>query len=412
MADSKNKINTRSDKMNKKLPIVVIGQNYCTSLGIIKALGEAGFRVEVGRRTIGKSHFSTPDMKSKYVDKAIYLHTGSDDEMIKSIIENFAPSYDRKIIIPTDDFCVALIDRYYDELSIYFILPNVKNKQGAVSRLMDKSLQNELAEKSGIKVASSLIIQISSKDNIVIPENTPYPCLIKPIESVGHPKSYIQKCENREELITKISKVAQKQDCSMLVEQFIDIEKEYTIPGIAIGDDVIIPAVIEKFRTGDGEHKGVTISGKVRNSNIIGDIVGKLKAFVGGTGFQGIFDIELMQSKDELFFNEINLRNGAAGYSLTKSGINLPAMYVDYLTNQIEQESQEQFTPELTFVNEKAALENYISGFCSFRTLIKTITNADIKFILISNDINVYLRFCLISLGLIIRKSLGYNCKP
>ena len=391
--------------MNKCLPIVVIGQNYCTSLGIIKALGEAGYRVEVGKRVTGKPILYSPEMKSKYVDKAIYLHTGNDAEMINTIVQHFAVSDGKKILIPSDDYCVALIDRHLEELSQYFMFPHVKYEQGAASRLMDKSVQNAWAKKCGIKVANSVIIKVSQKEAAVIPEHTPYPCMTKPIESVGHPKSYIRKCENRDELTAHISRVAQEQECTLLVEQFIEIEKEYTIPGIAIGESVIIPAAIEKFRTGNGYHKGVTISGVVKNSDVLGEIVCKLKSFVGETGFQGIFDIELLQSKDGLFFNEINLRNGAAGYSLTKSGINLPAMYADYLLNH-EREQLIEFTPGQTFVNEKAAMENYAGGFSSFRTLIKTITEADIKFILCANDIKSCFSFFLLPLDYAIRKLL------
>lgn len=395
--------------MNKCLPIVVIGQNYCTSLGVIKALGEAGYRVEVGKRVIGKHNFRTPEMKSKYVDKAIFLQTGPDTKMINTIVQHFAVSDGKKILIPADDFCVALIDRHLNELSQYFMLPHVKHEQGAASRLMDKSAQNAWAKKCGIKVANSVIIKVSQKEAVVIPENTPYPCMTKPIESVGHPKSYIRKCANCDELTAHISRVAQEQECSLLVEQFIEIEKEYTIPGVAIGNTVIIPAAIEKFRTGDGHHKGVTISGVVKNSDVLGGIVGKLKSFVGKTGFQGIFDIELLQSKDGLFFNEINLRNGAAGYSLTKSGVNLPAVYVDYLMGYERAQSIAQFTSGRTFVNEKAALENFGEGFSTFRTLIKTITDADIKFILCSNDIKASLNFFLLSINVGIRKFLRAN---
>lgn len=390
--------------MNNCLPIVVIGQNYCTSLGIIKALGEAGYRVEVGKRVMSTFHFHTPEMKSKYVDKAVFLHTGPDTEMISTIVQHFAVPDGLKILIPADDFCVALIDRNLEELSQYFLLPHVKHEQGAASRLMDKSVQNAWAKKCGIKVANSVIIKVSQKEAAVIPENTPYPCMTKPIESVGHPKSYIRKCANCDELMAHISRVAQEQECTLLVEQFIEIEKEYTIPGIAIGETVIMPAAIEKFRTGDGHHKGVTISGVVKKSDLLGDIVGKLKSFVGQMGFQGIFDIELLQCKDGVFFNEINLRNGAAGYSLTKSGINLPAIYADYLMNYERPQSAVQFTPGRTFVNEKAALENFGAGYSSFRTLIKTITDADIKFILCVDDIKACFSFIKQPLYHLIRK--------
>lgn len=393
--------------MKNNLPIVVIGQNYCTSLGVIKALGEAGYRVELGKRINRQPRFYTPEMKSKYVDKAAYLHTATDDEMIKSVLKNFADSNKgRKILIPTDDFCVALFDRHFDELSQYFILPNVNKRQGAVVELMNKDCQNALARKCGINVAESVTISVTSEEKAVIPHNTPFPCFIKPITSVGNPKSYSRKCENRETLADIIFQIAQEHECTLLAEQYIEIEKEYTIPGIAIGGEVIIPAILEKFRTGEGAHKGVTIAGRVHNSGKLGDFVGKLREFVSQSCFQGIFDIELLQSKDELYFNEINLRNGAAGYSLTKSGINLPAMYVYYLEESIIPQISYDFEAGRTFVNEKAALENYLDGYSTFGKMLKNIYTANIKFVLGFNDNRACRRFWLLALYLISKKYL------
>lgn len=395
--------------MNEKLPIVVIGQNYCTSLGLVKALGEAGYRVEIGRRVVGHPRFSTPEMKSKYVDKAVVLHTGSDRDMIDAVIKNFAVPYDKKVLIPSDDFFVALIDRHLDEFARFFVVPNVRNEQGAVERLMDKSRQNEIARKCGIKVVESVIIKIVSSKEPVIPENTPFPCFIKPLTSVGYPKSYSQKCETRKELLSVASQIAQERECTLLAEQFVEIEKEYTIPGIAVGTEVIIPAVLEKFNTGEGEHKGVTVIGRVHKSNVIGNLTNKLKTLMHEFGFQGIFDIEILQSKGELFFNEVNLRNGAAGYSLTKSGVNLPAMYADYLVKSVKPKLSLSFKDGCTFVNEKAALEYYLGGYGTFRTFVKTIANADIKFVLSTNDMKAYFSFCLLFLRSMIKKAFCFS---
>lgn len=406
MVDIKDKTCSWKDKMKNDLPVVVIGQNYCTSLGIVKALGEAGYRVEIGKRVIATPRFLTPEMKSKYVGKAIYLHMGSDEEMIKAIIDNLAVPNSKKVLIPSDDFCVALIDRNFNELSRYFILPNSGNKQGCIEKIQDKKYQNEIAEKCGMMVTDSVMIEVMPNESVVIPDNTPFPCFIKPLTSVGNPKSYSQKCTDREELERSLSQVAKGGGCVMLVERFVEIEKEYTIPGISIGREIIIPSVIEKFRTGDGAHKGVTISGRVHKSDKIGEIVDKLKMFVGELGFQGIFDIELLQCRGQFFFNEINLRNGAAGYSLTKSGVNLPAIYVDYCVKSVKPQSPFFFKEGYTFVNEKAALENYIGGYSSLGTLLRTIGNTDIRFILSHDDIKACFRFLLLSLYLIGKKLL------
>lgn len=408
MVEIKTETDSRNSKMRKTMPIVVIGQNYSTSLGIIKALGEAGYRVEVGRRVMRKPRFITPEMKSKYVDKTAILYTCSDEVMIENIIQNFAVSDSKKLLIPSDDFCVALMDRNYDCLSQYFILPNSRNKQRAVTGIMNKDYQNEIARKCAIKVTDSVIIKVRKNEPIVIPQDTPFPCFIKPVTSVGYPKSYSQKSENKECLTDILSQLSQEQEyCTFIAERFVEIEREYTIPGIAVNNQVIIPAILEKFDIGSGAHKGVTIAGRVHKSSEAGDIVDKLKSFVGELGFQGIFDIELFWCKGEYYFNEINLRNGAAGYSLTKSGINLPGMYADYLMKAISPPLVHDFESGRTFVNEKAALENYCDGYSNFRTLCKTIGKADIRFILSINDIKACIVFCLLSIALIIRKYSG-----
>lgn len=392
--------------MDKTSPIIIIGQNYCTSLGIIDALGEAGYRCELAKRIgVWKPHFC-PDLRSKYVDKAMFIKVDDDDKMTSFLINNYSENSKKKLIIPSDDFSAALLDRNLDKLSDFFIFPNVKNKEGALSKYMNKMLQKEIATKCNMSVTSSCIIEVIRGKHITIPSNIQFPCFTKPHTSIMNPKTYCKKIDSYDELQKFLLEVADEREaCNIIVEQYVDAIKEYTIPCLSIGENVIIPAVIEKIRIGKGEHSGVTISGKVLDINTVGEYAKYISKFIQHIGFQGICDIELIRSKEKIYFNEINLRNGAAAYSVTKSGINLPATYADYIFERKSlKNNNHDFKFNSIFVNEKAALDNYISGFSSFNTLYKTLKYADIHFLLKKSDITAMISFSLLFCSNVLKK--------
>ena len=103
--------------------------------------------------------------------------------------------------------------------------------------------------------------------------------------------------------------------------------------------------------------------------------------------------------------NEVNLRYGAAGYAVTAVGINLPSMYVDYLygktssfTNPIEDEK--------VFVSEKAELDDYEAGFCSWNEYRSEIKRADIHFMYGKGDTPSKRAFKLLELKTRLKKML------
>lgn len=394
-------------KEYKELPIVIIGQNYSTSLGVIKALGEAGYRCEVAKRVYHHTpRLASPEQKSRYVDRYEYIVTGDDSLMVEKIISGFSDVSAKKILIPTDDYSTALIDRNEEEFSRHFIVPNAKGPYGSASSLMDKHYQKQIVRQFGIMAVDTSVVDCRTKETIVIPDTITYPCFIKPLASAGHSKSLIQKCYSKGELQKALFDIADSNGCQMLVEKYVDIEREYTIPGMAINGQVEIVALFEKSKTGSGNHKGVTICGKVVPANICPSVIEKLKDLIKGIGFQGIFDIELLYSNGKYYFNELNLRNGAAGYALTHSGLNFPALYVNALLGKPIQWGYLLGNLKFgkTFVNEKAALDYYLAGYCSFSEFVRTIKRADIRFITTSNDFKPFLYFLrLIILSVISR---------
>ena len=367
--------------------VIVIGQNYSTSLGIIKAVGEFGFSCGVVKTTTGKKVLS-PELKSKYVKKYVFARKYNEGEILNRLLE-FSSSK-KKVLLPSDDYSSSFLDRHYNELSVSFYLPNAQRTEGCMQKYFDKSLQKEIAHQFGLSVPQTWTI--NTREKIETLHDVVFPCITKPQESIGSPKSFIRKCQTKEELMTVLNEILRGSTPDILIEQFVEIENEYTVSGVAYGGKVIIPAFMKKTRTGSGIHKGVTISGVVKRALDYQGTVEKLKGLVREMNIEGIFDIELFESKGRFFFNEINLRYGAAGYAVTKSGYNIPACFVNCCLGQQSDLSDNYIIEEKSFVSDKAALDSYSAGNLEWSELWRLLRDSDIRF-LGKDDFGPYLLY-------------------
>ena len=88
------------------------------------------------------------------------------------------------------------------------------------------------------------------------------------------------------------------------------------------------------------------------------------------------------------------MRFGASGYAFTKSGVNLPGMFADYMlldkpldmTTAVEQTDR-------TFVSEKVLIEEYAGGRMSRSVLNEILDTADIHFVADKDDPIAYAHF-------------------
>lgn len=372
--------------------IVVIGKNYSTSLGIIKAVGEAGNKVIAIRPYEKKKPSLAPEASSRYVEKVEYVQCEDEKKIIDLLIHKVAADRKKRLVIPTDDASASLLDKHADVLKDYFFVPQCNDRPGDLTFYMDKGVQKEYAKKCDIDVAEGWTIDVKNgKYNL--PSNIIFPCYMKPQVSIGAPKSYIRKCDDIQELICYLEEIAQKGDCCILVEQYIAIEKEYVVPGISCGQMVVIPAFIEKIKIGSGAHKGVTMKGRVVSPSTSDDLRDKLVAFVKCFHFKGIFDIEILESGGRFFFNELNLRNGAATYGITASDVNLPDIFCKYMLEGIEPTQDQACTFGKVFVSEKVELEAFRDGYLSWKEYRNDVKESDIRFIKDCKDIKPYLQF-------------------
>ena len=378
---------------------IIIGQNYSTSIGLINAIGIDGYSSAAIKRVTHKPLFPTPELVCKYVKKYEYVEVRPEEQMIRLLIDHYANTGYRIVLIPSDDYCSALLDRYRDQLEEFFIVPGVKNGSN-VGRLMDKEGQKAIAEQFGIPTAGYRVININDwiekdLDEII------YPCITKPKKSIEGSKKHICICNDKSELKNVLENVINDGSEDILVENVIDYDCEYTVPGLALPGVVYIPALLKKTRIGRGEHQGVTGTGEVIPISSCISVIDRIKNMIRSLGFIGIFDVELFKKGEIYYFNELNLRNGAAGYALTAAGANIPGAFMEWaLTGNTDYS----FKPrELNFVSEKVILESYESGMITWKDYRRIVKSADVRLVNDLKDKKCRDAFLLLEIKAILR---------
>lgn len=387
-----------------KQQVVILGRNYVSLLGMIRSVGvDNNYDVILVKSVkqiqqknnlksiIKKIVFNKAiDEASKYVKKCLYTIEPDREMLINLLLEEFRESEDKVILIPTDDFTASTIDLYQDKLSEKFLFPNILNQKGEVVKIMNKGIQKQLATQSGLNVAKGYIINYS-EEKYEIPDGIIYPVFTKPQVSFKGDKTLMKKCNTEEELKKLLNYATQEYKCPILIEQYIEIEKEYGILGCSYNNDVILPGIIKKLESGNGEHKGVTLFGETISFEGNEELYEGIKKFIKELKFNGLFDIDVYESNKVLYFNELNLRFGAAGYAITKAGVNLPQIFIKKLLGkdniQLNQISNK------FFVSEKVNLEDFETGYKSWKEYNKTNSKANFGFIKDEDDIKPYIIF-------------------
>ncbi len=387
----KNRMKKKTEKkMNgtDKTEVVVTGRNYCNILTMTRALGEAGYSVEVLRvfkkktNRLNLLNGMEPDAHSKYVTgfhKCIVNQ--SQEKMVEELIK-LSKGKEKRLLIPVDDYTACVVDESFEQLSEYYIIPNVAKKEGELSRLMDKNEQKRLALASELPMLQSVLIT-SENGEFTIPDNVSYPCFLKPNVSMNSTKSMMTRCADRKSLEKVLSNYAQKGDFEMLAEEFADIRAEYSVLGVASGDAAIAPCVFKVIEGGHKERTGVTIVGEAVSSEPFKEILSKCCSYVEALEYTGIFDIDLLETKDgKLYFIEINFRAGASTHLFTKSGINLPGIFADHLLKGRKiADTDYIFDQGKRFVSEKLLLEEYARSDTNMRKIKEHMSEADVHFI-------------------------------
>lgn len=373
--------------------VIVLGSNYSSLLGMIRCVGLAGHEVIVVKSYMNeKIKKREIESKSKYVSRYLFIKDADREGLTNLLINEFGDITPKPILIPIMDDMLMSIDLYYDKLKQHFHLPNINNKAGNIIQLMNKSFQKELAQKKGLKIAKEWIIQIDNK-NYSIPKDIEYPCFPKAQTSVYGGKTFMKKIESQEDLQVLLNEISERwKFCTVLIEEFINIEKEYATVGLCINDKVYLPEVIELKEQGSGVHKGVCMQGNVYPFSKFHDLEVLFVNFMKGLNFIGLFDIDFYYANGQYYFNELNLRSGASGYSLIHYNINLPQILINYYQTG-DLPPSPSFNSQYSFFSEKVAFEAYLSGYINWQKYKDLKNKSDFYLIQSKDDIVPYISF-------------------
>ena len=390
-----------SRKKSRCPRVMVMGRNYSSNLCMARSLGLAGYDVEIMRvfsRRPAKDDILAsmiPDAYSRYV-KAFHtcILRGKTQNGAEALLAA-ADSERKMLLIPTDDISAYIVDEFYDRLRGRYIMASVSDTQGELCHLMSKGVQKSLASSCRLPVPGSCVITCNG-GRYEIPEGVSYPCFIKPDVSCKSSKKRMKKCGSEEELREALDEIVKTAEPDLLIEDYVPIKRELSVLGLCIDGKVLCPGLIAATSGGYGARRGVAAAGvsipPACNDVISGSLMEKIRTFMRSTGYNGLFDIDLVETEDgRIYFLEVNLRYGASGYVVTCEGINLPGMFADFmLKGQTVADEEEVMALRknknkgLTFVSEKVLLENYADRAAALEEIEEAISTADVHFV--SND--------------------------
>ena len=345
----------------QKPEIVVLGKNYSTALGVIRALGREGYPITLVYVT-GKKGGSHIASASRYVRRTVEQLGRKDGELVERLVELAGENDGQKVLFPTDDYTASLIDQHRDALAAHYVMPYLEGGgQGSVTRQMDKMVQIARAEEYGLRTAATWEIDLRP-DEIVIPDDVVFPCFCKPAVSARGLKREIGMCETREALTEKLYRLQRAmRGRTVLVQEMLTIEEEYSISGVCLGETVVLPALLKKLCIAEHE-KGVTLLGQVCRFDSLEYVREQLTGMLSTLGYHGMIDIELIDCGGTIYFNEMNFRNSGVSYGVTQAGVNLPAMLVRHLTGEASGAEPSELRYGLRFLYDKAAYEDVLFG--------------------------------------------------
>lgn len=300
--------------------VIVIGATHHNSLGVIRALGERGYEIEFVNFNVGKADYVS---KSKYISKYNSLNSV---ELIYDYLIERPKSVGSDIIISCADAVTEYLNLHKDKLSRRYIIPGVP-QQGRMVELMDKTTMIEMAENRGIFAPPVWNLPIDV-------DKVTFPSITKCHLSSHGGKSDIVIHHSKDAL----NKFLQNTKGGLFAQAYINKTEEVQLIGCSLygGEVVIIPGMSKIIRSQPNTNTGFLEYGPL--DPFYYDIAEKAKLYIRDCQYSGLFSFEIMRGADEkIWFLEMNFRNDGNAWCVTKSGINLPVIWVKACLGEVYQ---------------------------------------------------------------------------
>lgn len=375
--------------------IIILGSNPASRLALIRAVGEVeGCRVTIVNMVsqLPEKPLRTIDSYSKYVDRLLFAKKFDADGLASLLLKQCCDDEMKPIIMSIDDDSACLVDTIQDRLCDKFCFSHIQHQTGAIARLMDKQVQKELAKNFDFNVANSWQVDIQD-GRYDVPGTVTFPCYVKGRLSYHSAKQYQRRCNSQQELENWLKVLAKNNPSPLLIEEFIDIEKEYGIIGYCDSNKVVLPGIVELLDGGHGSHKGVSAFGRVNDFGLNEELKPKVEQLMKHIQLTGMFNIDFVESKGRWYFVELNIRYAAYGYAVCKAGVNLPAFQIYNMQSKDDGALNTRVTNGYCYVNEKVAFDDVLGGHRSWRNYKDLLGKADCCLLNQADDLQPYRQF-------------------
>ena len=291
---------------------IVIADDHYNGLGVIRSLGEKGIHVNLILLNTGKTVID----HSKYV--TVLKKTEHNRESIIKTINELVAGDKQYVLFPLSDYAAEILDEIHTKYNDNVIIPN---SDGRMRTLMNKHYLSETFRTCGVNVPEHIIYGFNNQPL----KWEKYPAIIKPLASVEGLKSDIITANNDIELFRALNQFELKGYTQVLIEEFISGKDEFMIEIMGYIDKSGSPHfsdVVHKIREYPINNGSTAFAYFEREPQYINFEC--LKKAVRSTGYTGIFDIEFKYANGKAYFIEMNFRNGAPSYAVTRRGMNIP----------------------------------------------------------------------------------------
>ena len=334
--------------MLKEHLVIVFAMEHYNPLGLIRTLGRCGISpvyIAIKGRGVASS-------KSKYIKKVHYVDTI--EEGYKVLLFEYGNMPTPPFVLTTDDDVQSILDVNYSKLKDKFIMYNA-GADGRVTEYMDKKRILEIAEKNGLKVLPTVVV-----DRGVIPENLEYPVITKamsPTEANWKKNVFI--CESEDDLKEAFKQIA----CpKVLVQKFVEKKNELCLDGFTIdkGRKSFIPMGTNYNYLIRGYYSPYMKAFNFKDK----EILDCLNSMLDEIGFEGIFSIEFIIDQDDTcYFSEVNFRNSTWNYIATFIDMPIPVLWCEaMLTEKIDKEWEKPFPENFTAMTEPIDYKIRVEG--------------------------------------------------
>lgn len=328
--------------------VIVFGMEHYNPLGLIRTLGRCGIRpvyIAIKGRGVASS-------KSKYIEKVHYVDTA--EEGYDVLLKKYSDMPQKPFVLTTDDDVQSILDMNYSKLKDKFILYHA-GTDGRVTDYMDKKRILEIAEKHGLKILPTVVV-----DKGIIPENLQYPVITKamsPTDASWKKNTFI--CESESELKEAFRQITCPR---VLIQKFIEKKNELCLDGFTIdkGRKSFIPMGTNYNYLIRGYYSPYMTAFNFEDQKILTSI----NSMLAEIGFEGIFSIEFIIGQDGThYFSEVNFRNSTWNYIASFIDMPIPVLWCEaMLTGKIERGWKKIFPENFTAMTEPIDYKIRVEG--------------------------------------------------